>query len=228
MWLSRAVATQRVLVVGVLALGILAPDLARAEEDLPAARERAWGAGKNYLNYLIPALEVGGFVFAMNQFNRHLVDEDEYGTDAHTFWKNLTGSVVIDKDPFSVNQIGHPYQGSVYYGFARSAGLNYWESLLYTLMGSFLWETGGETTPPSLNDHIMTGIGGSFVGEALFRMASLLLKGGGDKPGFWRELGAASSPPRWDSTGWSSATGSTPSSPAGIRRCTSGCGSGPP
>ena len=31
----------------------------------------------------------------------------------------------------------------------------------------------------------------SFVGEALFRMSSLLLEGGGEKPGFWRELGAA-------------------------------------
>ena len=160
-------------------------------EDPPAARERAWGAGRNYLSYLIPALEVGGFVFAMNQFNRHFVDSEEYDTDGHTFWKNLTSSQVIDKDPFSINQIGHPYQGSVYYGFARSARLSYWESLLYTLAGSFLWETYGETTRPSLNDQITTGIGGSFVGESLFRMASLLLEGGGDTPGFWRELGAA-------------------------------------
>src|SRR6185436_20781913 len=80
---------------------------------------------------------------------------------------------------------------SVYYGFARSARLSYLESLLYTLAGSFLWETYGETTRPSLNDQITTGIGGTFVGEAMFRMASLLLEGGGDTPGFWRELGAA-------------------------------------
>ena len=97
----------------------------------------------------------------------------------------------FDKDPFNVNQIGHPYQGGIYYGFARSAGLNYWQSLLYTLAGSFLWETYGETTKPSINDYVTTTIGGSFVGEALFRMASLLLEGGGESPGFWRELGAA-------------------------------------
>ena len=78
----------------------------------------------------------------------------------------------------------------MYHGFARSAGLNYWESLLYTNVGSFLWETGGETTDPSINDQIASGIGGSFFGEALFRMASLVLEGDGDKPGFWRELGA--------------------------------------
>ena len=44
-------------------------------------------------------------------------------------------------------------------------------------MGSFLWETAGETTPPSINDYVTTTIGGSFVGESLFRMASLLLEG---------------------------------------------------
>jgi hypothetical protein len=146
------------------------------------------GAGKSYA---IPALEIGGFIVGLNQYNRHFIDSDEYGTDIHTFWDNLWTVPVYDKDPFSVNQLGHPYQGSIYYGAARSAGLNYWESLLYTIGGSFVWETYGETTPPSINDHIATGIGGTFVGEALFRMASLLLEGGGETPGFWRELGAA-------------------------------------
>ena len=100
---------------------------------------------------------------------------------------------MVDPDAFSVNQFAHPYQGSMYHGFARSAGLNYWESLLYTNAGSILWELGGETTPPSINDQIASGIGGSFFGEALFRMASLVLEddGTGIKPGFWRELSAA-------------------------------------
>ena len=57
------------------------------------------------------------------------------GAGGHSFWKNLKSSQVIDTDPFSVNQIGHPYQGSIYYGLARSAGLNYWQSLAYSLAG---------------------------------------------------------------------------------------------
>ena len=36
----------------------------------------------------------------------------------------------------------------------------------------------------------MTSFGGSFLGEALFRMGSLILEGNG-KPGYWQELGAA-------------------------------------
>ncbi len=36
-----------------------------------------------------------------------------------------------------MNMIMHPYMGSFNYGFARSAGLNYWESLGYTFAASF-------------------------------------------------------------------------------------------
>jgi hypothetical protein len=50
---------------------------------------------------------------------------------------------------------------------------------------------GGETTDPSINDMIATPIGGSFMGEPFFRMASLLLETEDGRPGFWRELGAA-------------------------------------
>lgn len=165
------------------------PGAGSAEESAAAPRlDWETGEGKSYF---IPALEVGGFVFGLNQFNRHFIDRDTYGTDPDSVWKNLKSGVVIDNDPFSVNQLGHPYQGSIYYGLARSSGLNYWQSLMYSLGGSFLWETYGETTRPSLNDHIASGIAGTFVGEPLFRMASLLLEGGGDRPGFWRELGAA-------------------------------------
>jgi hypothetical protein len=181
--------------VATIVLAVATPS-AGAGEERDAATVLSWetGAGKSYV---IPALELGGFVFGLNQFNRHfLEDSSDYESDAHSIARNLRTAPILDKDPFSTNQIGHPYQGGIYYGLARSAGLNYWESLLYTLAGSFLWETAGEKTPPSVNDHVATGIGGTFVGEALFRMASLLLEGGGEKPGFWRELGAAAlSPP---------------------------------
>jgi hypothetical protein len=179
----------RRLLAGFLALALLAPSVGAAEERTDSPKlDWETGEGKSYV---IPALEVGGFIFGLNQFNRLVIDSKEYGSDGHSIWKNLTGPLVVDKDPFSVNQLGHPYQGNIYFGFARSAGLDFWRSLAYSLGGSLIWETVGEITPPSLNDHINTGIGGAFMGEAAFRMASLLLEGGGQKPGFWRELGAA-------------------------------------
>ena len=70
-------------------------------------------------------------------------------------------------------------------------GLDYWESLGYTFAGSAIWEIAGENTPPSKNDQIATGIGGTFLGEALFRMANLVLEHADGMPRFWREIGAA-------------------------------------
>ena len=149
------------------------------------------GAGKSYL---IPLFEIGGYIFLLNQFDRHFVDPtSDYKSNFNTFWKHLTEwNWVVDDDQFEVNQFLHPYGGTVYYGLGRSAGLNFWESSFYTALGSFLWELGGETTTPSINDQYTTTFGGIFLGEPLFRMASLLLETDEDgKPGFWRELAAA-------------------------------------
>jgi len=144
-------------------------------------------------NYLIPALEIPAYLFLLNQYDRHYTEpKDLYRTTGNTFRTHLTDSKwVIDDDQFSVNQFLHPYSGTVYHGLARSAGLNFWESLAYTAAGSFLWELGGEKTLPSINDQITTTFGGAFLGEPLFRMANLLLETeDGSKPGFLRELAA--------------------------------------
>lgn len=172
--------TRRALALLVLAVALATPR--------PGAAQDAAGASRSYV---IPALEVPAFILGLSLFDRAVLDSDDYDSDWDSIRNNLETAPDFDRDPFSVNQLGHPYQGGVYHGLARSAGLGYWESLLYTIGGSFLWETAGETTRPSINDHIATGIGGTFVGEALFRMSSLLLEGGGGTPGFWRELGAA-------------------------------------
>jgi hypothetical protein len=110
-----------------------------------------WGEG-NGKSYLVPALDIAGFFLVLNQFDRHFLDSDEYHSNFSSFKENLTGSWVYDNDPFDINQFMHPYAGSMYHGFARSAGLGYWTSLGYSAGGSLLWELAGETTPPSSND----------------------------------------------------------------------------
>jgi hypothetical protein len=151
-----------------------------------------WSAERlNQKSYLIPALEIVGFDVLLNQFNRHFSGISDYDSNLSTIMHNLHSSWNVDHDSFRINQLGHPYQGSMYHTFARSAGLNYWESLGYTVAGSAFWEIAGEKVPPSKNDMISTGFGGSFLGESLFRMSSLVLEKGGSHPGTWRELGAA-------------------------------------
>jgi hypothetical protein len=157
-----------------------------------------WGTGESK-SYFIPALEIPAFLLLLNGYDRlaypNAVEPDgkkTYSSTLSTTWDHIVnGHWVIDRDPFAMNQFNHPYQGAIFHGFARSAGLNYWEALLYDNVGSYLWKMGGETGDPSLNDQITTGQAGSFFGEALFRMANLVLEGDGEKPGFWRELGAA-------------------------------------
>ena len=152
----------------------------------------AWGTQKSYL---IPALEIVGFDTLLNLFDRAYYGCCDYDTDFSSIKRNLRRGWDVDSDEFTVNQLGHPYQGSMYHGFARASGLNYWQGLAYTFVGSLFWEIAGETTRPSKNDQISTGIGGTFLGEALFRMSNLWLEKA-TGPRFWRELVAAAiSPP---------------------------------
>jgi hypothetical protein len=142
-------------------------------------------------SFVIPANEIAGFDSLLNRLDYFFIDKAVYDTSFSSIRRNASGRWVADTDPFAMNQFDHPYQGSIYFGFARSAGLNYWTSLGYTFGGSLLWEIAGETGRPSYNDQITTGFSGTFLGEPLFRTASLLLEGGNGRVGFWRGLGAA-------------------------------------
>jgi hypothetical protein len=161
-----------------------------------------WGVGRGR-SYWIPAADIIGFDYLLNQYNRYLTDVPDYDVTAESIEDNFTRRWAYDSDPFDINQFWHPVQGSMYHGFARSAGLGYWTASAYTFVGSAAWEVAGETTRPSINDQFTTGIGGSFLGEPLFRMASLLLESGeGGPPGFWRELGAAAMSPSTGFNRW--------------------------
>lgn len=179
-------------------LSVRADDAAPVAEEVKAAvaqSNASWMADDNR-SYWIPALDIIGFDFLLNQFNRRFSGISDYDSNWSTIRHNLRSGWGVDDDPFKINQLGHPYQGTMYFGFARSAGLGFWESMGYTLGGSAFWEIAGEKTPPSKNDMISTGFGGSFLGESLFRMSSLLLeKGGSNLSPFWREVGAAAISP---------------------------------
>jgi hypothetical protein len=151
-----------------------------------------------YKSYGAAALEIVGFQVVLNRIDHAFVKPDDYRVNMGSIRRNLHSSWVEDRDPFEINQLGHPYQGSVYYNIARSNGLTFWESLGYAFAGSAVWEIAGETTPPSRNDQITTSFGGSFLGEALYRMASLVLDQGAGSAPLLREAGAAVVSPALD------------------------------
>jgi hypothetical protein len=159
---------------------------------LEASGQAAADSGRSYI---IPALEIVGFDAMLNLFDRVALG-GEYRSNLASIRRNLRANWVVEHDPFALNQFGHPYQGSMYHGFARTSRQNFWTSLAYAFAGSALWEIAGETTPPSRNDQVASGIAGAFLGEALFRTANLVLETSDGPPAPGRKLVAAAiSPP---------------------------------
>jgi hypothetical protein len=108
-----------------------------------------------------------------------------------TWWNNMEQGWVWDLDDFTVNQFGHPYQGSNYFNVGRANGLNFYESAALTAFGSSTWEYFGETNHASLNDFINTTLGGIALGEAFHRAAWLVRDTRATGAGrLWREIGA--------------------------------------
>ncbi len=199
--LRRAATALRLVLLGAVAIP-LAAAAADANETAAAAPVMSVAASappspaadRRWSDYALPMAEIIGFDFLVNRLNYKFGDSssrDDYAVTMDSIRRNLHSSWGTDDDPFKINQLGHPYQGAMYHGFARSAGFNFWESAGYTFAGSAVWEIAGETTQPSRNDQVASGIGGAFLGEALFRMSNLLLEQGGGLSRPWREAAAA-------------------------------------
>jgi hypothetical protein len=105
-------------------------------------------ADRGHNSYVLPAVEIVAMDAVVNLAGRLLLDPATFEVTPATIRRNLRGPWVVDDDPFQINQVGHPYQGAMYHGIARSNGLGYWPSAVYTFAGSALWEIAGETTPP--------------------------------------------------------------------------------
>jgi len=109
-----------------------------------------------------------------------------------TWWNNLNKGWEYDGDNFLTNLYSHPYHGALFFNSARVNGYSYWESLPFSLGGSFIWEYFGETFRPSMNDWVATGVTGSFFGEGLYRLSVLMTDNtatGSER--VWQEVGAA-------------------------------------
>jgi hypothetical protein len=172
---------------------VVAPDWASESAVVGAVTANSTDP-RPYKSYGAAALEILTFQVLLNRFDNAFEGSD-YHVNMGTIRRNLHHSWVEDTDPFEINQMGHPYQGSVYFGLARSNGLSFWESMGYAFGSSAVWEIAGENTPPSRNDQITTSFGGSFLGESFYRMANLVLEQGDLLTPRWREAAAAAISP---------------------------------
>jgi hypothetical protein len=153
-------------------------------------------ARTEHKSYVLPVVEIVAMDAMVNRVGAVILEPATFDVTPSSIRRNLRGPWVTDDDPFEINQFGHPYQGAMYHGIARSNGLGYFPSMVYTFAGSAMWEIAGETTPPSFNDQVASGVAASFLGESLFRIARLALDRSDGRPGAWRKLGAVlASPP---------------------------------
>ncbi len=146
-----------------------------------------WGARRSHGVAVAEVALVNGFVWGYNEFIRG----GNFTTQSPRTWAdNFSHGWEWDDNHFNNNQFAHPFHGSLYYNAARSNGLNFWESVPYTIGGSLMWECCGEIHRPAINDWITTGIGGIAMGEMLYRLTSTILDTEATGWGrFWRELG---------------------------------------
>lgn len=103
-----------------------------------------------------------------------------------TIKNNFKRGFMWDNDNLATNNFLHPYNGSLYFNAGRSNGFNYWQSELFAIFGSAMWEMCMENEIPSTNDIIATPIGGAAIGEVLYRASDLVLD---DRSWGWERFG---------------------------------------
>lgn len=137
------------------------------------------------------AAETAGFNIGLWAFDRYVQKGHYAYISWNTIKENFRHGFEWDNDHLATNMFAHPYNGSIFYNAGRSNGFNFWQSELFTVAGSAMWEMCMEREYPSTNDIIATPIGGAAIGEVLYRTSDMILddRSHGEER-FGRELAA--------------------------------------
>lgn len=136
-------------------------------------------------------VETVGFNIGLWAFDRYVLKGHYAYISWNTIKENFRHGFEWDDDHLHTNMFDHPYNGSIFFNAGRSNGFNFWQSELFAIGGSAMWEMFMEREYPSTNDIIATPIGGAALGEVLYRTSDLILDDrstGGER--FGRELAA--------------------------------------
>lgn len=127
-----------------------------------------WGISRDTAFYLGYQAFFAGVLYFMPESVSGWSEDYKKTTISH--WKNNVQNPVWDKDQWWINYIFHPYWGAIYYIRARERGFGEFGSFCYSTLLSALFEFGIEAffEPPSINDLIVTPVGGYLVGKFIF------------------------------------------------------------
>lgn len=186
-----------------------APSLAPALRPSPVSTSAFWtpsasptGGGSMGQDTILPwtpqpkefgvaMIDVGLSWLVPWTFNYYVRDAEFAHVGPDSWFDNLTNPWVWDDNNFNTNMFGHPYQGHMYFTSGRANGFNFWASSGFAAFGAWGWEIFGETHPPAPNDLASTTLGGIAMGEATYRLATLLTDNTATGAGrTWREIGS--------------------------------------
>ncbi len=119
--------------------------------------------------------EVVGFNLGLWAFDRYVQKGDYAYISWNSIRENFKHGFKWDNDKLGTNMFLHPYNGSLFYNAGRSNGFNYWQSSLFAIGGSAMWELFMECEYPSTNDIIATPVGGIAIGEVCFRASDAVI-----------------------------------------------------
>lgn len=172
--MRRAVAA---FVLGAI-LAVAAP--ARADDDdaddepSPVAFVYTTPVDKNYLRAVSETF--GALIFGYVWYLYTTSNAADW--DMSYSWGSLKAKLVgdavrFDTNRYDTNMIAHPVSGWAFYVGGRSNRVNVLEATIFSAVASTLWETIGELREQaSVNDLVVTPIGGAVLGEAATQLGA--------------------------------------------------------
>ena len=140
------------------------------------SQDRAWDVPepREFKDAIIPGLIAGAEILFANgtfTFVNWLAGWDWAVPTAESIRFNLSNSWIWeDDDGFIVNQLGHPFQGSLYFAAGRVNGFGFYQNVFFGTFGSATWEALFENKHASINDFFVTVPGSLAAGEISYRL----------------------------------------------------------